>query len=184
MSQLQKKVSETQAEIAKMESLTQELEKPHPKPVTKDYGNSNDYLVAVRSYEDAERDRLSQIGAIKEFLPIQQERLKALEQNLKAEEFESREFYKLLCERADDFLASYSDAFEKYKSLIEFSRQRPRAWADSHPQQYPIETPGVQLEKIALLKVDSQERIILPGGGMVDWYAENNKGKLPMAIAG
>jgi hypothetical protein len=184
MSKLSQQVRETQAEIATMNERILELEKPLEKPVAKDYSNSNDYLIAVRNYENGERDRASAISAIEEFLPIQSERLKALEVKLQAEESESREFYKALCERADDFIAAYAIAFEQYKSLMEFSQQRPQSWASRHPQQFPIETPGVRLEKIALLKLDSQERLLMPGGNMADSYIENNAGKLPVAIAG
>ncbi len=184
MSKLSQQVSETKAEIASMTARIEELEKPLEKPVAKDYSNSNDYLVAIRNHEEAERDRLSQIAAIQEFLPIQQARLEPLEAKLKAEASASWQFYRDLCEKADDFLASYSDAFEKYRSLMEFSRQRPQAWADRHPQQSPLDVVGVRLEKIALLKVDAQERLILPAGSMADSYVENNAGKLPVAIAG
>lgn len=185
MSRLSEQVRKIETEIASMESRIQELEKPLEKPVAKDYSNSNDYMIAVRNHEESVRDRLSQIGAIEEFLPVQSERLKTLEVQLQAEIDESRQFYKALCQKADDFLAGYADVFEKYKSLIEFSRQRPQAWAASHPQLYPLETPGVRLEKIALLKLDSQERIILPGGNMVDAFNNpNNSNKTPMAIAG
>ena len=179
MSKLSQQVQETKAQIASMETRIIELAVPLAKPTANMFSGSTDYLLAIRQFEDAVRDRSSQLTAIEEFLPIQKEQLIELEEALKQEESESREFYKTLCEKADDFIAAYADAFEKYQSLVELSKQRPQAWADRHPQQYPLETLGAQLERIALMKVDSQERLILPGGQMVDAYVNNNGSKIP-----
>ena len=161
MSELSQQVQETKAEIASMEMRIVELAVPLVKPIANMFSGSTDYLLAIEQFEDAVRDRSSQLTAIEESLPIQKERLIELEAALKHEESESRDFYKNLCEKADDFLASYQEAFEKYQSLVELSNQQPQGWADRHPQQFPLETLGVRLEKIALLKLDSQERLIL-----------------------
>jgi peptidoglycan hydrolase CwlO-like protein len=160
MSKLSQQVSETKAEIASMTARIDELEKPLEKPVAKDFSNSNDYLIAVRNHENAERDRVSQISAIEEFLPLTLNRLEPLEAKLKAEKRESREFYQSLIAKVEKFCSDYEEVRKQYEELQTLVGQTPQSWRSQHQgeQILSMNFPKYAFLELRISPLDRWER--------------------------
>ncbi len=184
MSKLREQVLEIRFEVSSMNQSIQELEKPLEKPVVKDYSNSNDYLIAIRNHQEGEHDRTNRRGAIEEFLPIQSERLKALEIKLKAEESESWQFYQSMCEKVEKFCSDYEVVRQQFEELKNLTAQTPQAWRSQHQGEQILDMrfPPYALEKLRIGRFDPQQRFAFYyGKEMVQKFEEQSR---QAAIAG